>query len=71
MGLKENIGAMKELIYGMSKDLEKTNKGNRAAAQRVRTASVEFAKVAKEFRKESVLMSGKLKKMIKTAKKRY
>lgn len=64
MGLKESIGAMRELIYGMSQDLEKTTKGNRAAAQRVRTASVTFAKVAKQFRKESVVMNGKLKKAV-------
>ncbi len=70
MGLKESMTAMNELICGMCKDLEKTAKGNRAAAQRVRTATVQFAKVAKEFRKESVLMGGKLRKIIKTAKKK-
>jgi hypothetical protein len=70
MGLKESISAMKDLMHLMCRDLDKTSRGNRAAAQRVRTSSVKFAKLAKDFRKESVSMSGKLKKIKKSLKKK-
>jgi len=69
MGLKESIHAMKDLMLLMCKDLDKTIRGNRAAAQRVRTASVKFAKLAKNFRKESVSGSIRLKKIKKSLKK--
>jgi len=61
---------MKDLMHLMCRDLDKTSRGNRAAAQRVRTSSVKFAKLAKDFRKESVSMSGKLKKIKKSLKKK-
>ena len=70
MGLKESVNAMKDLMHLMCRDLDKTGRGNRAAAQRVRTSSVKFAKLAKDFRKESVSMSGKLKKIKKSLKKK-
>jgi len=70
MGLKESVSAMKDLMHLMCRDLDKTSRGNRAAAQRVRTSSVKFAKLAKDFRKESVSMSGKLKKIKKSLKKK-
>ena len=54
MALKSTMIDLKEILEEMSKDLDKTEKGNKAAAQRVRTGSIEFAKVAKIFRKESV-----------------
>lgn len=54
MGLKETIETMKEQIAAMSQDLEKAARGNHTAAQRVRTDSVQFAKLAKQFRKESI-----------------
>jgi hypothetical protein len=66
---KETIGAMKELMQKMCKDLDKTLQGNRTAAQRVRTSSVTFAKMAKTFRKESIVLKGKLKKMKKALRK--
>ena len=65
-------------MSGMEKDLDKTEKGNKAAAQRVRTHSIQFAKIAKEFRKESVAAckckptrktSKKVKKTVKKTKK--
>jgi Histone H1-like protein Hc1 len=62
MDLKDSIHQMNELLNGMLRDLVKTAKGNRAAAQRVRTASVDFAKIAKVFRKESILINGKSRK---------
>jgi len=52
--LKETIHQVRQLLVALSRDLEKAAKGNASAAQRVRTGSIEFAKVAKVFRKESV-----------------
>jgi len=57
MDLKEHVETMKELMQSMCDDLEKLTRGNKTAAQRVRTNSVLFAKVAKHFRKESVALS--------------
>lgn len=54
MALKDTIVQVRELLSGMSIDLEKAVKGNKMAAQRVRTASIVFAKVAKVYRKESI-----------------
>jgi hypothetical protein len=54
MGLKETINTIREHLTQLSHDLEKAAQGNRAAAQRVRTGSIHFAKTAKVFRKESV-----------------
>jgi hypothetical protein len=54
MALKETINQVRQILIGLCHDLEKAAEGNRAAAQRVRTGSIEFAKVAKVYRKESV-----------------
>ena len=54
MALKETVVQVRELLSEMSCDLEKAIRGNKMAAQRVRTASVAFTKVAKVFRKESI-----------------
>ena len=54
MVLKETSMQVRALLEAMSCDLEKAMKGNRAAAQRVRTASILFSKLAKVFRKESL-----------------
>jgi len=45
---------MRKMLHKISSDLEKTERGNKAAAQRVRTETIKFAKMAKAFRKESV-----------------
>ncbi len=45
---------MKKLLHEIAHDLEKSFKGNKAAAQRVRTRTIKFAKIAKEYRKESI-----------------
>ncbi len=45
---------MRQHLNELSENLEKAAGGNRSAAQRVRTGSIEFAKIAKLFRKESV-----------------
>lgn len=59
MTLKNRIESMRNLMLKMCDDLDKLSKGNKTAAQRVRTNSVLFSKVAKLFRKESVSLSKK------------
>lgn len=54
MALKETVLVMKKQLSEMSKDLDKSLKGNRSAAQRVRTNSIKLAKIAKTYRKESI-----------------
>lgn len=62
MALKSTVEQMKKLIHEIAHDLEKSIKGNKAAAQRARTRTIKFAKVAKEFRKESI---AEFKKIVK------
>ena len=69
MALKETIQQVRELLAELSCDLEKAAEGNRAAAQRVRTGSVKFAKIAKVYRKESVTAEKGTQKGKKGAKK--
>ena len=46
---------MEKMLRDLAVDLRKSaDKGNRAAAQRVRTGTVQFAKLAKLYRKESI-----------------
>ena len=54
MALKETVNTLKSILSEIGYDLEKANGGNKAASQRVRTASIRFEKVAKVYRKESV-----------------
>ena len=54
MALKNTIKKMEILLAQLTVDLVKAEKGNKAAAQRVRTLSIQFAKVAKVYRKESM-----------------
>lgn len=46
---------MHKLLSEVTTDLEKSSKGNKAASQRVRTGTVKLEKVAKMYRKESIL----------------
>jgi dipeptidase len=75
MALKNTMDQMRKMLSELSDDLEKAEHGNKAAAQRVRTNTIKFAKVAKTFRKESVAAEKKgtfkksVKKSTKTAKK--
>jgi hypothetical protein len=64
MALTETIYQLEQLILSILKDLVKVNKGNKTAAQRVRTRTIHLEKVAKDFRKESMdaVKTGKLKK---------
>lgn len=54
MALQTTIKSMKQLLSGLSVDLEKADGGNKAASQRVRTGTVRLEKVAKLYRKESI-----------------
>lgn len=71
MAIKDTITKMEKSLLEMMKDLEKAARGNKAAAQRVRTNSIKFAKLAKTYRKESV-KGGKSKSKTKrkTTKKK-
>lgn len=54
MALKDVMNDMLQLLEGLIKDLSKSDKGNKAASQRVRTGSIKLEKVAKKYRKESI-----------------
>ena len=70
MALKDTSQGMKDLLGKMIKDLDKAVRGNKAAAQRVRVATVRLEKIGKLFRKESVLSEKKdLEKGRQSAKK--
>jgi len=54
MALNETIGTMKTILAEILRELEDAERGNKAAAKRVRKATLNFAKIAKVYRKESV-----------------
>lgn len=54
MGLKETTKHLKDLLNQITHDIEKADAGNKAASQRVRTATVRLEKTAKLYRKESI-----------------
>lgn len=54
MALKETIKRMRQLLCELQRDLDKSERENRTASQRVRTGTVKLAKIAKVYRKESV-----------------
>lgn len=54
MALNDTIKRMRELLGGISVDLEKSVGGNKAASQRVRTSTIRLEKIAKNYRKESI-----------------
>lgn len=60
---------MRDLLASISTDFKKSETGNKAAAQRVRTGTVKLEKVAKRFRKESIAHEKTLKKDKKPGKK--
>ena len=59
MALKETTNKMKDLLEQITKDLEKCERGNKAASQRVRTGTIKLEKTAKLYRKESIAMEKK------------
>ena len=54
MSLHDTVKEMRELLGGLSIDLEKAVNGNKAASQRVRTGTIKLEKSAKKYRKESI-----------------
>lgn len=71
MALADTINHLNQLLHALIKDLGKVTRGNKTAAQRVRTGTIKLERVAKLFRKESVQAekSGRLKKKKSAAKK--
>ncbi len=45
---------MNELLAQITKDMEKADRGNKAASQRIRTGTIRLEKTAKLYRKESI-----------------
>lgn len=54
MSLKDTFKQLRELLANITTDLEKSENGNKAASQRVRTGTVKLEKIAKLYRKESI-----------------
>lgn len=54
MALKDTVKHLRDLLAQITTDLEKAEKGNKAASQRVRTSTVKLEKTAKLYRKESI-----------------
>ncbi len=70
MSIKETYKHLKELLSNITSDIEKSEEGNKAASQRVRTGTVKLEKLAKLFRKESIATEKKTngpKKSVKSA----
>jgi hypothetical protein len=66
MALVDTMNQMTNLLTELGKDLVKVQKGNKAAAQRVRIGTIKLTKVGKGFRKESMLAekSGRFKQKV-------
>lgn len=68
MSIKDTFKQMRELLTNIVADLEKSENGNKAASQRVRTGTVRLEKVAKVYRKESIANEKKTKGQKKPSK---
>lgn len=68
MSIKDTYKHMRELLVNITTDLEKSENGNKAASQRVRTGTVKLEKLAKSYRKESIAHEKKSKEQKKPAK---
>lgn len=68
MSIKDTYKHLRELLSHITSDLEKSENGNKAASQRVRTGTVKLEKIAKSFRKESIATEKKTKGQKKPAK---
>lgn len=67
MALKETMKKMQQLLEELTNDLKKSERGIKAASQRVRTGTIKLAKLSKQYRKESVAVERGSRK--KTKKK--
>lgn len=70
MSLKDTFKHLRELLTNIQADLEKSENGNKAASQRVRTGTVKLEKIAKAYRKESIQSEKKNKGTKKPAAKK-
>jgi hypothetical protein len=61
--LKNLSLTIKNYLNNMQIDLEKAERGNRSAAQRLRTQSINFSKIAKDYRRISLLSEKKISKV--------
>ncbi len=68
MSIKETYKQLRDLLTHITIDLEKSENGNKAASQRVRTGTVKLEKMAKLFRKESIATEKKTRGQRKPAK---
>lgn len=68
MSIKDIFKNMKDLLVNIVSDLEKSENGNKAASQRVRTGTVKLEKIAKAYRKESISHEKKTKGQKKPTK---
>ncbi len=68
MSLKDTFKQMRELLANITLDIEKSENGNKAASQRVRTGTVRLEKIAKLFRKESIASEKKNKGQKKSSR---
>lgn len=68
MALKATMNSMRKLLAEIESELEGVEIGNKAAGKRARKATLQFAKIAKVFRKESVA-AGKSGKKAKKKKR--
>ncbi len=68
MGLKDIINKMHQILERLDYDLKKSERGNKAAAQRVRVGSIKFSKLSKEYRKLSIDEEKKSTKAVKKNK---
>jgi Histone H1-like protein Hc1. len=68
MAYQNTIKEMRDLLNHITTDLDKAERGNKAASQRVRTGTVKLEKTAKRFRKESIQHEKKTKGTKKPAK---
>lgn len=68
MSIKDTYKHLKELLTNITSDIEKSENGNKAASQRVRTGTVKLEKLAKLFRKESIATEKKTKGQKKPSK---
>lgn len=61
MSIQQTYKHLRDLVSKIAADLDKSENGNKAASQRVRTGTVKLEKVAKLFRKESIQHEKKTK----------
>ena len=71
MALKDTVKGMHSMLEAISQDLKKASeKGNKAASQRVRTNTIKFAKLSKQYRTESIASERGNKKRKKPTRKK-